>query len=583
MVHRLWPRGPGFRGPRPPSHKVKRLRVLLSHPARLLLASIALLAACFAVAPAQASWMIPGAPYRPKDFAVIKKDGVFHLFYIRHNVSLPLGSTEIDFGHAVSNDLWIWQQRPPVMQVDPLGWDNRHVWAPHIIESGGLYWMYYTGVSDQPGEYNQTQRTGLAVSSDLETWNRVGDEPVFSAKNVPWGWRKDLSAQPAFRDPFVMTDPANPNGFLMYYTGNLASDTSATIVGVARSTGALEEWTDLKPLLITGHTMSYNPLTESPHLFERNGLWYLFMTTSSGQPLSYFTTNNPTGDPAAWIYRGRLSTMLGYSTHNWFASELLRDGTRYYFSFVSGDRIEVREIFWGSGWQFFLVQPPFFHCKSLTWADTTVAEADTVSLRIASVNFLSGQPKLAAFLVDAQGQETPFPLDSLGIPASIPLSGDSTDYQWVARRYPATPDTTSVSRIRVRTTDQTVASGVIVVGPPRPLPPPPPPPPEDPPVVDDLEDRPFRDGRFWWAERTPPGVGPAIVLELDAPRQARVDVLDLQGRRVRMLASRTFPKGVSILPWDGRDADGVRLSRGVYFVRADIGVRTFTTRIVQLD
>lgn len=526
--------------------------------------------------------MIPGAPVRPKDFAIVKRDGLFHLFYIRNNVSLAPDSTERDFGHAVSQDLWIWQQRPPVLPTNPQGWDNLHVWAPHIIESGGLYWMYYTGVSNLPGEYNHTQRTGLAVSADLETWNRVGDEPIFSAKEVPWGWRNDLSPQPAFRDPFVMPDPAQPSGFLMYYTGNLATDTTATIVGVARSGGDVAAWTDLKPLLITGQAMTFNPVTESPHLFEHNGLWYLFMTTSSGQPLSFYTGTNPTGDPAEWTYRGRLSTMLGYTTNNWFASEVLEDGTRSYFAYVSGDRIEMREILWGSGWQFYLVQPPFYHCKSLTWLDSTVAQGDTTRLRIASVNYLSGQPRIAAFAVDSLGQETSVPLDSLGLPAAIGLSSDTTVFAWIARRYPSTSDTTSVTRLRLRLTDQTVTSDLIEVTPPRPVPPPPPPP-YEPPILPDPEDKPYREGRFWAATQVPPGVGPAILLELESAQEARVDVHDLQGRRVRNLASRLLPKGVSVLPWDGRDASGVRLARGVYFVRAQLRDRTITTRILQLD
>ena len=29
--------------------------------------------------------MLPADGTRPKDFAMVKKDGVYHLFYIRHN------------------------------------------------------------------------------------------------------------------------------------------------------------------------------------------------------------------------------------------------------------------------------------------------------------------------------------------------------------------------------------------------------------------------------------------------------------------------------------------------------------------
>ena len=76
---------------------------------------------------------------------------------------LPIADTEKDFGHAISTDLYHWQQLPPVMAVDPQGWDNRHVWAPHIVYSLGLYWMYYTGVTHRPPQYMETQRMGLAV------------------------------------------------------------------------------------------------------------------------------------------------------------------------------------------------------------------------------------------------------------------------------------------------------------------------------------------------------------------------------------------------------------------------------------
>ena len=57
-------------------------------------------------APARAAVMLPTGGDRPKDFAFVKKDGVYHLFYIRHNDLLPPWATELDFGHATSKDLF---------------------------------------------------------------------------------------------------------------------------------------------------------------------------------------------------------------------------------------------------------------------------------------------------------------------------------------------------------------------------------------------------------------------------------------------------------------------------------------------
>ena len=98
----------------------------LRHPRSL---ALAVLAAILWLAPAATPWLVPAARaasmtaplnYRPKDFAFIKKDGVYHLFYIRHNDYLPAWATEIDFGHAVSTDLYHWTQLPLVMSVNLL-------------------------------------------------------------------------------------------------------------------------------------------------------------------------------------------------------------------------------------------------------------------------------------------------------------------------------------------------------------------------------------------------------------------------------------------------------------------------------
>ena len=210
-----------------------------------------LVALCLLAPPVHAAYMLPASPLRPKDFTLVKKDGYYHVFYILNSGSASASKTEVSFGHAMSADLYHWGQLPPVLKVDTLGWDNLHVWAPTVVERDGLYWMLYTGVSSVPGQYNNTQRMGLAVSADLMTWNRVETDagPVFAATQVPWAWQDSTSAAPAFRDPFVMRDPANPGQWLMYYTCSYGPDSAATVVGMATSNGDFRQWTDAGPLL----------------------------------------------------------------------------------------------------------------------------------------------------------------------------------------------------------------------------------------------------------------------------------------------------------------------------------------------
>lgn len=60
----------------------------------------------------------------------------------------------------------------------------------------------------------------------------------------------------------------------------------------------------------------------------------------------------------------------------------------------------------------------------------------------------------------------------------------------------------------------------------------------------------------------------SAALALGAPARARVEVLDLAGRRVRVLADRDLPAGRTTIEWDLRDARGRRVAPGVYLVRA---------------
>src|SRR5262249_59733136 len=123
--------------------------------------------------------------------------------------------------------------------------------------------------------------SGAAGPSDLMTWNRAPAAPVWSTAGVPWAWWSPLNTAMACRDPFVMPDPSAPGQWLMYYTATPASDTVATLIAVARSTGDQGVWHDEKPLWITHRSYSFNPVTESPHLFEHGGRWFLFITTNA--------------------------------------------------------------------------------------------------------------------------------------------------------------------------------------------------------------------------------------------------------------------------------------------------------------
>jgi hypothetical protein len=537
--------------------------------------------------------------YRPKDFTLVKKDGVYHLFYIRHNDNLPPWATEIDFGHATSTDLYHWTQLPPVLPLDPTGWDNFHVWAPHVVYWDGLWWMFYTGLTDRPG-YRDTQRIGAAVSSDLMTWNRVVAQPVWSTQNAPaWAWWAPLSPYLACRDAFVMPHPSAPGQWLMYYTASPASDTTSTLIGVARSTGEPSAWVDEKPLWITHRSWSFNVITESPHLFEHDGTWFLFITTAAGQPLTFYSGPDPLGEPAAWRYRGRLRNMLGYDTSTWFASEALKDGENDLFAFAVDDQIQILRIVWTGSDTFTLASPSVFHMIGMDWSGPLVRENQYVGLTLRSVNGFAFDTDLEAWVKDASGAEVRAPLDSLGLPAHPALTSDALQIAWFARRWPAGAPANQPMQIRIATSDGTASTPWLRVhsnsieqqpfeGPIGRAP--------DGPVFDrpdSLEADPVPGDSMHTPTRasvtTPDGPrvvpgapigGTAIAFELAERTEARVEVFDLSGRRVATLADRGFDPGAHVVSWDGRDLVGGRAPRGLYFVRLSTPRRVTATKLL---
>jgi hypothetical protein len=62
-----------------------------------------------------------------------------------------------------------------------------------------------------------------------------------------------------------------------------------------------------------------------------------------------------------------------------------------------------------------------------------------------------------------------------------------------------------------------------------------------------------------------------IRFELPIAMPVRLEVFDLQGRRVRMLADRSFPPGYHAVEWDRRGASGSIVAAGVYLYRLTAG------------
>ena len=78
--------------------------------------------------------------------------------------------------------------------------------------------------------------------------------------------------------------------------------------------------------------------------------------------------------------------------------------------------------------------------------------------------------------------------------------------------------------------------------------------------------------------------GAGSVIHYALPRSATVflEVLDVSGRRVRILMDTPRPAGRHRVTWDGRDGQQRRVASGVYLYRLDAAGGSITKKVVVL-
>jgi len=187
-----------------------------------------------------------------------------------------------------SPDLRRWTRSEPIFSFEGVDWIDddgveRHgLWAPAVIERGGLWFLYYS-----VGPQNPTpSRLGVAVGSGPTGPFRDSGRPLFTGGN---GFEAI--------DPMVFTDPRTGTSYL--YAGGSAGAT-------------LRVW-ELAPDMVSFARevpVDQPPrFTEGPFMHERNGIYYLSYSFGNWDRATYSahyaTAPGPTGP---WTYRGAILT-----------------------------------------------------------------------------------------------------------------------------------------------------------------------------------------------------------------------------------------------------------------------------------
>jgi hypothetical protein len=258
------------------------------------------------------------------DHTWIRDDsGQFHLFFHNEGRGEPW-----QIEHYVTRSLDRLEYAGTALTAQPGAWDAGGLWAPHVLEIDGTFYMFYTGIeSTAPGA---TQRIGLAVSDDLREWRRApvnrcpGTSGYGCIYECSEAWTRWSDGSDPFnrqcRDAFVMRDEAHDR-WLMFVTAR--STNGYGVVTVAYSTD-LVGWAgagfiDATRRLSSGAgAQSTGGQCENPFVMHRDDTHYLLFTdwqdpedsleVATPRTIVQYATS-PTLDvdgsgSAGWVYRG---------------------------------------------------------------------------------------------------------------------------------------------------------------------------------------------------------------------------------------------------------------------------------------
>lgn len=319
---------------------------------------------------------------RPKDFSIIKKDGLWYMIGIHAwDGAGPPGPASDGLILATSQDLAHWVDVGVAIPVGDTGaWDSYDIWAPSIIKVGSTYHIYYAGVQAIGNQI--PQKIGHATSTDLITWTK-DPNPVHDCSTTTWQYWNMSDPDGVgteCRDPYVIRDEAN-NRWVMFFNARANSPINdpvnpairwhphPAVIGMAFSTD-LVTWTDGGYLPATAGYQA-----ESPHAFVHNGTWYLAWTnncvevtangtyTTSSTCVKVATASALTGPYGAY-------TNLAGMTYADFASEYFTDGgTNEYFGRSVGYGIAFDQVTWTND-VFGIAAIPFGTIIGSVWLDS---------------------------------------------------------------------------------------------------------------------------------------------------------------------------------------------------------------------
>ena len=205
-----------------------------------------------------------GVDYQDHAFFYASADSVYHVI----SINGPDWQTTTDgeaFRHISSRDLVNWTTHTSIDRTDLAGasteidgYDVSKVWAPAVVEDGGTWYMFFTGVDREsyPADNSRIiQRIFVATAdtsadlTDPTVWSDAsfvlngytGSIATLAGMSAPAAWDTTAQYSANCRDPWVVYDAAGGQ-WVMTYTGG-GSANGAEAVNMATAPSPAGPWT----------------------------------------------------------------------------------------------------------------------------------------------------------------------------------------------------------------------------------------------------------------------------------------------------------------------------------------------------
>ena len=220
------------------------------------------------------------------DVTIIRVEDEYHLFTEQTPLEYepPLDGKRT-VGHAVSKDLFHWEELPTTIGCGPPGsFDAFTIYHMDVFHHEGKFYQYYTGLDiSEPG---QQQAVGLAISEDGIHWEKHPDNPVLRA-DPRWyepAIPKEATYQEKdfrrlwFRDPCIIQEQESGKFGMIVIARDLAHHPDVRGCLAWATSDDLNRWEPHPPIFSPGrfHTI------ETPSIFERDGRHYIIYMTHQG-------------------------------------------------------------------------------------------------------------------------------------------------------------------------------------------------------------------------------------------------------------------------------------------------------------